>query len=121
MRRLRSVFIGVATLLVSAVQAEALTLEVKEAEVGEEHGKPAVYFVLTGQSTRTFWEFSKENLPKRVIFRVDGRDIMKIWIIQELSAGRGVLYVESVNEAVALAIRLTSGKSTLEVEEEDSQ
>jgi hypothetical protein len=56
-----------------------------------------------------------------VIFRVDGRDIMKIWIIQELSAGRGVLYVESVNEAVALAIRLTSGKSTLEVEEEDSQ
>jgi preprotein translocase subunit SecD len=121
MQRLRSLFIGVATLLVPAMQAKALTLEVKEAEVGEEHGKPAVYFVLTGQSARSFWEFSKMNLPKRVIFRVDGRDIMKIWIVQELSAGRGVLEVESVNEAVALAIRLNSGKATLEVEEDYSQ
>jgi preprotein translocase subunit SecD len=121
MQRLRSVFIGVATLLVPAVQAEALTLEVKQAEVGEEHGKPAVYFVLTGQSARTFWEFSKKNLPKRVIFSVDGRVIMKIWIVQELSAGRGVLEVESVNKAVALAMRLNSGKATLEVEEDDSQ
>jgi hypothetical protein len=75
MQRLRSLFIGVATLVVPAVQAKALTLEVKEAEVGEEHAKPAVFFLLTGQSARTFWEFSK--LPKRVIFRVDGRDIMK--------------------------------------------
>jgi preprotein translocase subunit SecD len=115
---LRSVFIGAATLLVPAVQAKALTLEVKEAEVGEEHGKPAVYFELAEQSARTFWEFSKKNLPKRVIFRVDGRDIMKIWIVQELFAGRGVLEVESVNEAVALAIRLNSGKAALEVEED---
>jgi preprotein translocase subunit SecD len=121
MQILRSVFIGVATLLVPAVEAKALTLEVKEAEVGEEHGKPAVYFVLTGQSARTFWEFSKKNLPKRVIFSVNGRDIMKIWIVQELSAGRGVLEVESVNEAVALAILLNSGKATLEVEEDGSQ
>ncbi|HEY2533623.1 MAG TPA: hypothetical protein VGJ20_37800 [Xanthobacteraceae bacterium] len=121
MRILRPVFISVATLIVPAVQAKALTLEVKEAEVGEEHGKPAVYFVLTGQSARTFWEFSKTNLPKRVIFRVDGRDIMKIWIVQELSAGRGVLEVESLNEATALAMGLNSGKATLEVEEDGSR
>ncbi|HEY2528596.1 MAG TPA: hypothetical protein VGJ20_11725 [Xanthobacteraceae bacterium] len=101
------------------MQAKALALEVKEAEGGEEHGKPAVYFVLTAQSARTFWEFSKSNLPKRVIFRVDGRDVMEIWIVQELSAGRGVLEVKSVNEAVSLAIRLRSGKAILEVAEVD--
>jgi len=121
MQILRSVFIGIATLPALAVQAKALTLEVREAEVGEEHGKPAVYFVLTGPSARTFWEFSKTNLPKRVIFRLDGRDIMKIWIVQELSAGRGVLEVGSMNEAVALAIRLNSGKPGFEVEEDGSQ
>ena len=121
MQILRTVFIGVATLLALAVQAKALTLEVKEAEVGEERGKPVVHFVLTTQSTRTFWEFSKRNLPKRVIFSVDGREIMKIWIVQELSAGRGVLEVGSVNDAVALAMRLNSGKAILEVEEDGSQ
>jgi preprotein translocase subunit SecD len=121
MQILGAAFIGVAILLVPAVQAKALTLDVKAAEVGEERGGPAVYFALTGQSARTLQEFSKKNLPKRVIFRVDGRDVMKIWIVQELSAGTGVLKVESENEAIALAIRLNSGKATLEVEEDISQ
>ncbi len=98
--------------------AETLKLEVKEAEVGEHwiSGKPTVEFVLTGQSAHTFWKFSKRNINKLVIFRVNGRDVMNIWIVQELPAERGALEVESVNEAIALAKRLNSGKAVLEVE-----
>jgi preprotein translocase subunit SecD len=121
MQILGPAFIAVATLLVPAVQAKALTLEVKAAEVGEEHGEPSVYFVLTGQSARALQEFSKKNLPKRVIFRADGGDVMKTGVVQALSSGTGVLKVESENEAVALTIRLNSGKATLEVEEDISQ
>jgi preprotein translocase subunit SecD len=121
MQMLGPVFIAVTTLLAPAVQAKALTLQVNAAEVGEEQGQPAVYFVLTRQSARTLQEFSRKNLPKRVIFRVDGHDVTKIWIVQELSAGTGALKVESENEAIALAIRLNSGKATFDVEEDISQ
>jgi len=101
-------------------QAEALKLEVEEANIGEHWatGKPTVNFELTEQSARALWEFSKKNLDKPAIFRVDGHDVMKVWIKQELTAGRGVLEVESVNEAIALAKRLNSGKAILEVEED---
>ena len=118
---IRSVFLGLSALLMPAMgQAEALELEVKEANVGEHWvtGKPTVEFVLTEQSARTLWEFSKKNIDKRAIFRVDGHDVAKVWIIQELTVGRGVLVAESVNEAVALAKRLNSGKAILEVEED---
>src|SRR5499427_8119435 len=101
-------------------QAEALKLEVEEATVGEHwvSGKPTVDFILTEQSARALWEFSKKNIDKRATFRVDGHDVMKVWIKQELAAGRGVLEVESANEAIALAKRLNSGKAILEVEED---
>ena len=121
MRLIRSVFLGLSALLMLAMgQAEALKLEVEEANVGEHWvpGKPTVEFVLTGQSARALWEFSKKNIDKRAIFRVDGHDFGKVWIIQELTAGRGALVAESVNEAIALANRLKSGKAILEVEED---
>ena len=111
----------VVALLVPAMgHAEALKLEVEEATVGEHwvSGKPTVDFILTQQSARALWEFSKKNIDKRAIFRVDGHDVAKVWIIQELTAGRGVLAAESVNEAIALAKRLNSGKAILEVEED---
>ena len=49
---------------------------------------------------------------------MDGHDFGKVWIIQELTAGGGALVAESVNEAIALANRLNSGKAILEVEED---
>ena len=121
MRLIRSVFLGLSVLLMPAMgQAEALKLEVEEANVGEHWvpGKPTVEFILTEQSARALWEFSKKNKDKRAIFRVDGHDVAKVWIIQELTEGRGVLAAESVNDAIALAKRLNSGKAILEVEED---
>ena len=70
------------------------------------------------QSARALCEFSKKNIDRPAIFRVDGHDVAKVWIIQELTAGGGVLAVESVNEAIALAKHLNSGKAILEVEED---
>jgi hypothetical protein len=84
MRLIPAVFVVVSALLAPAVaQSEAIKLEVKEAKVGEHWvtGKPIVEFVLTDQSAHSLWEFSKRNINKPVIFRVDGRDVMKIWIV----------------------------------------
>jgi preprotein translocase subunit SecD len=121
MRLIPAVFLVVSALLAPAVaQSEAIKLEVKEAKVGEHWvtGKPIVEFVLTDQSAHALWEFSKRNISKPVIFRVDGRDVMKIWIVQELPEGRGALEVGSMNEATALATRLNSGEAVLAVEED---
>jgi len=71
MRLILSVLLGLSALLMPAMgQAEALKLEVKEANVGEHWvtGKPTVEFVLTEQSARTLWEFSKKNIDKRARF-----------------------------------------------------
>jgi|SRR5215467_4730899 len=96
---------------------EALKLEVKEAEVSEYHNDPAVLFVLTAQSADSFLAFTRKNMNKTMLFRVDGRDMIKPpRIVQEIPGGRGVLSTSNMDEAIALAERLNSGNADFEVE-----
>ncbi len=58
MRSVRWVGVCLASVLLSAVAiAGPLKLEVKEAEAGDHLQQHAVYFTLTAQSARAFWEF----------------------------------------------------------------
>jgi preprotein translocase subunit SecD len=119
----RTVIVGAGILLMTSIaQAEPLKLEVKEAKAAEHWvtGRPTVEFALTERSAREFWEFSKKNIEKRMIFRVDGRDVTQVWIMQELPAGRGVLDAQSPDEAAALAKLLMSGEAVFEVIEDQS-
>jgi preprotein translocase subunit SecD len=95
--------------------AEALKLEIKDAHAD---GQGLIDVEMTDKSARDFFEFTKTNLNKAVIFRIDGREISRPVIRSPIPGGRGLFrdMNRSIEEAIALAERLKSGKADLEVE-----
>lgn len=92
MRAVRSVVIGLAILLVpSMAMARALKLDVKGAEAGDHLGQPAVYVELTQYSAVAYLEFTKMNINKMVVFRLDGGGIQNV-AIREQKLGVGALF-----------------------------
>jgi preprotein translocase subunit SecD len=98
--------------------ADALNLEVTRADVGEHIGQHAVYIELTRQSAVDYARFTKKNIGNIVVFRVGGNSIQRPKIVSMIANGDVILITKSVNEAVFLAEQLNSGKTSLEVEEE---
>jgi preprotein translocase subunit SecD len=119
MRMVRLVGIGmIALLLPVAAFAEALKLRITDAYVDREG---TIGIVMTDKSARDFFEFMIKNLSKVVIFRADGREIMRPIIGSPLPSGTGFsIRVHDTNlnvrEARTLAWRLKSGQADFEVE-----
>ncbi len=98
--------------------AEALKLDLKEAIVGDCMGYPAVYFELQTQSARAYFEFMRKSLNKVVIFRVDGREILRAVAGTYFLKSYAIFPAWDTNEAIALAERLNSGSSDFEIKTE---
>ena len=79
--------------------------------------EPIVSFKMNAASARAFAELTQRSVGKPMEFRVDGRVVMKSVIREPILGGGGQISGSfSVDEAKAVAERLSSGAAKLELE-----
>jgi preprotein translocase subunit SecD len=79
--------------------------------------EPIVNIVMTDASKRAFADLTAKSIGKPMEFRVDGRVVMKPVIREPILGGSGQISGSfNVDQAKALAERLSSGAGKLEVE-----
>jgi preprotein translocase subunit SecD len=120
-RFIRSIPI-VAALLVgfsTVALAAALSLTVLEAEAIADRatGEPVVSITFDAASTEAFAAFTRNNVGRKTVIRIDGEDVMSP-IIREPILGGSVQISGNMTmaDATHLAARLTSGDAVIEVE-----
>ena len=98
--------------------SEPITIEIVRAELGfdQRTGQPVITFRMTESSKRLFADFTSKNIGRPMEMRVDGRVIHKPVIREPILGGSGQLTGFGVDEGKALAERLSSGSTKLEVE-----
>jgi preprotein translocase subunit SecD len=80
-------------------------------------GEPIITFVMTEASGRAFADLTTRSFGKPVEIRIDGRTMSKPVIREPILGGRGQISGSfTVDEARAMAERLSSGAGKLEVE-----
>jgi preprotein translocase subunit SecD len=105
------------TLAIAAAQPLLLEVQTAEAEFDQRTGQPIVTFRLTADSARRFAAFTQNNVGRAAEFRVDGRTLMKPVIREPILGGTGQISASlTVEQAKALAARLSSGNARIEVE-----
>jgi preprotein translocase subunit SecD len=103
----------------SAALAAALSLTVLKAEAIADRatGEPVVSITFDAASTEAFAAFTRDNVGRKTVVRIDGEDVMSP-IIREPILGGEVQISGSMTmaDAKALAARLSSGDARIEVE-----
>ena len=80
-------------------------------------GEPIITFVMTDVSGRAFADLTTRSVGKPIEIRIDGRVMSKPVIREPILGGRGQISGGfTVDEARALAERLSSGSGKLEIE-----
>jgi preprotein translocase subunit SecD len=115
----RFVFAAVAVFVATAAVANPLTLTVLKAEAISDMatGEPVVSISFDAASTEAFAAFTRDNVGRKTVIRIDGEEIMRP-IIREPILGGEVLISGNMTMADAgdLALRLTLGDARIEVE-----
>jgi preprotein translocase subunit SecD len=103
--------------------AEPLAIEVVGADVEiEPHGnRPIVWIRMKPETSRALLRLTTENVNRRIDIRVDGKSMMKPVIRAPVRSERmPITGTFTVEQADALAKRIASGASRVEVEAADA-
>ena len=101
--------------------AQPVLLEVQKAEAAFDRrtNEPVVTFWMTDASQKVFAEFTAKHVGRPMALIVDGRVITKPIIREPIIGGQGQIAGNfTVEDAKALAERLSSGKARIEIEAE---
>jgi preprotein translocase subunit SecD len=120
-RSIRSIPVVAAFLaaFVSAALAAALSLTVLKAEAISDMatGQPVVSITFDAASTEAFAAFSRDNVGRKTVVRIDGEEIMSPIIREPILEGNVQISGNmTMADARDLAARLTSGDAVIEVE-----
>lgn len=119
-RHVRSILAAMILLVTAAAAAAApLTLTVLEAEALSDMatGQPVVSITLDAASTEAFAVFTRDNLFRKTVIRIDGEEVMSP-IIQEPIL-KGTVQISgnmTMSDAEDMARRLMAGDAVIEVE-----
>lgn len=120
-RFIRSIPVAAAFLaaFVSAALAAVLSLTVLKAEAISDKatGQPVLSITLDAASTEAFAAFTRDNVGRETVVRIDGEEIMRPIIREPILEGTvqvsGNMTLASARD---LAARLASGEARIEVE-----
>jgi len=120
-RSIRSTFLAAALLaaFVSAAFAAALSLTVLKAEAIADRmtGEPVVSITFDAASTEAFAAFTRDNVGRATVVRIDGEEIMRPIIREPILEGTVQISGNmTMADAGDLALRLTLGDAVIEVE-----
>ncbi len=118
-RYVRSVLAAVMFLVATAAAAAPLSLPVLKAEATSDMatGQPVVSITFDAASTAAFATFTRDNVGKATVVRIDGEEIMRPIIREPIIEGTVQISGNMTKaDAESLAARLTSGDSRIEVE-----
>jgi preprotein translocase subunit SecD len=120
-RSIRSIPVVAAFLaaFVSAALAAALSLTVLKAEAISDMatGQPVVSITFDAASTEAFAAFTRDNVGRTTVVRIDGEEIMSPIIREPILKGTVQISGNmTMADARDLAARLTSGDAVIEVE-----
>ena len=107
----------VASAAVAAAEPIVIEIESAQANFDQRTSEPVVAFKMTAASQRLFGEFTSKNVGRKAEIRVDGRALMAPVIREPILGGSGQIAAGfKLDEAKALADRLSSGRARMEVE-----
>jgi preprotein translocase subunit SecD len=120
-RSIRSIPLVAAFLaaFVSAALAVPLSLTVLKAEATSDMatGEPVVSITFDAASTEAFAAFTRDNVGKATVVRIDGEEIMRPIIREPILEGTVQISGNmTMVDAGDLALRLTLGDAVIEVE-----
>ncbi len=118
-RCVRSVLAAIVLLVATAAAAAPLSLTVLKAEAISDMatGQPVVSITFDAASTEAFAAFTRDNVGRKTVVRIDGEEIMSPIIREPILEGTvQISGGMTMADAKALAARLTSGDSRIEVE-----
>jgi preprotein translocase subunit SecD len=120
-RSIRSIPVVVAILaaFVSAALAAALSLTVLKAEAISDMatGQPVVSITFDAASTEAFADFTRDNVDRNTVLRIDGEEVMRAIIREPILKGTVQISGNmTIADARDLAARLASGDAVIEVE-----
>jgi preprotein translocase subunit SecD len=113
-----AIFLGLALSGCEPRNVEPVRLDVASASVERDlrTGEPIVFAHLTeDHSSRRFAQFTAANMGKLFDLRVDGKTVFKPIIREPLISGIVLLPTQREEDAREIALRVTNGKSILEV------
>lgn len=103
---------------VAAAFAAALSLTVLKAEATGDlaTGEPVVSITFDAASTEAFAAFTRDNVGRNTVVRIDGEDVMRAIIREPILEGTVQISGNmTMADAKDLAARLTSGDAVIEV------
>ena len=118
-RCVRPVLAAIVLLVATAAAAAPLSLTVLKAEAISDMatGQPVVSITFDAASTEAFAAFTRDNVGRKTVVRIDGEEIMSPIIREPILEGTvQISGGMTMADAKALAVRLTSGDSRIEVE-----
>jgi preprotein translocase subunit SecD len=118
-RHVRFVVATLVLLVATAAAAAPLSLTVLKAEAISDlvTGQPVVSITFDAASTEAFAVFTRDNVGKETVVRIDGEEIMRPIIREPIIEGTvQVSGNMTMEDAAALAKRLTDGDARIEVE-----
>jgi preprotein translocase subunit SecD len=104
---------------VSAALAAALSLTVLKAEAifDKATGQPVISITFDAASTEAFAAFTRDNVGRETVVRIDGEEIMRPIIREPILKGTVQISGNmTIADAKDLAARLASGDAVIEVE-----
>src|SRR5262245_1033119 len=98
--------------------AEPLILQITAAQAAfdQRTNAPIVTFRFADASKQAFAAFTTRHVGRAVELRVDGKTVLKAIVREPILGGSGQIPTSSVDEARALATRLSAGTAKVEVE-----
>lgn len=118
-RLIRSILAALALVVATAASAAPLSLTVLKAEAiaDKATGQPVVSITFDAASTEAFAAFTRDNVGKLTVVRIDGEEIMRPVIREPILEGMvQISGTMTPADAEDLARRLTAGDATIEVE-----
>jgi preprotein translocase subunit SecD len=118
-RCVRFVLAAIVILVATAAVAAPLSLTVLKAEAISDMatGQPVVSITFDAASTEAFAAFTRDNVGRNTVVRIDGEEIMSAIIREPILKGTVQISGNmTMADAKALAARLTSGDARIEVE-----
>ena len=105
-------------ILSSTAASQPITIDIVRAVLGYDQrtGEPIVTYTMGESSKRIFADYTGKNVGKPMEIRIGGRVITKAVIREPILGGSGQLSGLSIDEGRALAERLLSGATKVEVE-----
>ncbi|HET7717741.1 MAG TPA: hypothetical protein VFK86_19110 [Bauldia sp.] len=103
----------------AAVAADPLSLTVLKAEAIRDMatGQPVVSITFDAASTEAFATFTRDNVGRETVVRIDGEEIMRPIIREPITQGTVQISGNmTMADAGDLALRLTLGDARIEVE-----